>query len=139
MVQCTSYFDKIYFYIAFYKTKSSKMCNFMMHDWVIKHIVTAAHLIFSIRLSCVTLGYFTVKVNNQVPHLHAVATTHKHFCISKGCCFLLESQSLLELSNFKEQDLTFNGRCCLFQKKYVTEYLVHGENTHSHPPGHCSN
>lgn len=49
--------------------KSSKMCNFMMHDGVIKHIVTAANLIFSIHLPCVKLGYFTVEVSNntQVP------------------------------------------------------------------------
>lgn len=76
MVKCTSYFDKIYFYIAFYKTKLSKMCKFMMHDWVIKHIVTAARLIFSVCLSCVMLGYFTVNVSNntQVPHLHIITT-----------------------------------------------------------------
>lgn len=44
--KCTSYFDKIYFYIAFYKMEWSNPCNFLMHDWVIKHIVTAANLIF---------------------------------------------------------------------------------------------
>lgn len=78
MVKCTSYFDKIYFYIAFYKTKSLKRCKFMMHDWVIKHIVIAAHLIFSVHLSCVMLGDFTVTVNNntQVPHLPTVANNH---------------------------------------------------------------
>lgn len=61
----------------------------MMHDWVIKHIVTAAHLIFSIHLSCVMLGCFTVNLNNstQVPHLHTVATTHNHHsaALAKGC------------------------------------------------------
>lgn len=76
MIKCTSYFDKIYFYIAFYNTKLSKMCKFMMHDWVIKHNVTAAHLIFSICLSCVMLGYFIVNVSNntEVPHLHIITT-----------------------------------------------------------------
>lgn len=46
------------------------MCNFMMHDRVIKHIVTAANLIFSIHLPRVMLGYFTVEVNDntQIPH-----------------------------------------------------------------------
>lgn len=50
----------------------------MMHDWVIKHIVIAAHLIFSVHLSCVMLGDFTVTVNNntQVPHLPTVANNH---------------------------------------------------------------
>lgn len=49
----------------------------MMHDWVIKHIVIAAHLIFSVHLSCVMLGDFTVSVNNTpVPHLHTVANNH---------------------------------------------------------------
>lgn len=71
--------------------KSSKMCNFMMHDWVIKHIVTAAHLIFSIRLSCGVLGYFTIKVTDttQVPHLHTADTTHNHHSIAlaKGAAF----------------------------------------------------
>lgn len=48
----------------------------MMHDWVIKHIVTAAHLIFSICLSCVVLGYFIVSISNntEVPHLHIITT-----------------------------------------------------------------
>lgn len=68
--------------------KSLKMCNFMMHDRVIKHIVTAALLIFSIHLSCVMLGYFTVNINNntQVPHLHTAATTHNHHstALAKG-------------------------------------------------------
>lgn len=62
----------------------------MMHDWVIKHIVTAAHLIFSIHLSCVMLGSFTVNVNNtQIPHSHTAATTHNHhgIALAKGVAF----------------------------------------------------
>lgn len=110
--KCASYFDKIYFYIAFYKMKSSKMCNFMMHDWVIKHIVTAAHLIFSICLSCVVLGYFTVHISNntQVPHLHTVATTHNHHstALAKGVAFCWRTEvEQLQGTGFDSQRLTW--------------------------------
>lgn len=38
------------------------MCNFMMHDWVIKHIiVTAANVVFWIHLPCVILEYLLWK------------------------------------------------------------------------------
>lgn len=63
---------KSYFYIAFYKNGVVKICNFMMHDWVIKYItVTAANLVLSIQLPCVILGYFTARGNGNVhltPH-----------------------------------------------------------------------
>lgn len=72
------------------------------------------------------LGYFTVNINNtQVPHLHTAATAHDHHSIAlaKGVLLSTGKQNILELSNFKEQDLTFTdsqGRYCLYQKKYVT-------------------
>lgn len=68
-----------------------------MHDWVIKHIVTAAHLIFSIHLSCVMVGYFTVNITPQVPHLHTVAPAHNHhsMALAKGVAFCWRTEVYL--------------------------------------------